>query len=75
MSALLIPVLVMKRLIAPTAMVLIAVHVNRDSLEMAHFVKVCKNSNTLYFIRVYVIKIKSVVFFPFYYTRYRRVLH
>lgn len=42
MNALLIPVLVMKRLIAPTATALIAAHVNEDSLEMEHFVKVCR---------------------------------
>ena len=75
MSALLVRVLVMKTLIVPTVTVLIAVHVNKDSLGMEHFVKVCKGSNTLCFISVYVIKLKSVVFFPFYCTRYRRVHH
>ena len=63
MSAPLIPVLVMRMLIAPTLTVLLAVHVNKDSLEMGHFVKVCKNSDTLYFTSVFVIKLKSVVFF------------
>lgn len=71
MSAPLIPVPVMKTLIAPTVMVLIAVHVNKDSLEMEHFVKVYKNSYTLYFISMYDIKLKSVVFFPLNYIRYR----
>ena len=40
MSVLLTPVLVMKTLIAPTVTVLIAVLVNKDSLEMEKFVKV-----------------------------------
>ena len=46
MSVLLIPGLVTRTLIAPTATVLIAVHVNKDSLEMEQFVKVCKNTGT-----------------------------
>ena len=53
----------MKTLIVPTVTVLIAVHVNKDSLGMEHFVKVCKTSNTLCFISVYVIKLKSVIVF------------
>ena len=46
MNAPLIPGLVMKTQIAPTATVLIAVPVNKDSLEMEQFVKVCKNTGT-----------------------------
>ena len=46
MNAPLIPGLVMKTLIAPTATVLIAVHVNKDSLEMEQFARVCKNIGT-----------------------------
>lgn len=38
-SALQIPVLVTRMLIAPTQTVLLAVHVNRDSLKMAQIVK------------------------------------
>ena len=71
MNALLIQVLVIKTLIAPTATVLTAVHVNKDSLEMEYFVQVCKNSNTLYFTSVFVIKLTLFVFFPFYCNRYR----
>ena len=41
MSAQKILVLVTRTLIAPTASVLIAVLVNRDSLEMAYLVVVC----------------------------------
>jgi len=41
MSVLPIPAGVIRILIAPTLMVLTAVHVNKDSLEMARFVKVC----------------------------------
>ena len=48
MSAPLIPVFVMKTLIAPTTTGLTAVHVNKDSLEMEHFVQVCKNSNVIF---------------------------
>ena len=44
MSAPLIPVLVMKTLIVPIAPVLTAVHVNKDSVEMEQFVKVCKKT-------------------------------
>jgi len=40
MSVLPIPAGVIKILIAPTLMVLTAVHVNKDSLEMARFVKI-----------------------------------
>ena len=71
MTAPLIPVHVMKKLIAPTVTVLLALHVNKDSLEMEYFVKVYKNSDRLYFISVYDIKLKSVVFFALYYIRYQ----
>ena len=58
----------MKTLIAPTVTVLIAVHVNKDSLEMEHFVKVYKNSDMLYFISVYVIQVKSLLSISLYIT-------
>ena len=44
MSAPLILVPVMKTLIAATVKVLIAVLVNKDSVEMEQFVKVCKKT-------------------------------
>ena len=44
MSALRIPVCVMQTLTVPTVKVLTAVLVNKDSLEMEQFVKVCENN-------------------------------
>ena len=44
MSALRIPVLVMRTLIVPTLTVLIAVPVKKDSMEMEQLVKVCKST-------------------------------
>ncbi len=53
MSVLPIPVRVTRTLIAPTVTVLIAVLVNKDSMEMGKLVKVCgyiTDNNQLFFI-------------------------